>query len=189
MKNQQQPLISIAGLVSLMLITTSSAMARSTPVTVQNDASNPVPVTVQNTPNQTVSRQMVGLSTEKKRKRDGVIALNNACNTEFPGSRMCTTVEVMNSAGDFSAPQGAWVRPVLKPVSLYSDFSVSPRRPVQFEEGSGFFTSGTTASLNCAGFAFSGGGDLGMIYIGEGRFSKLDCATETAVACCAAIPD
>ncbi len=88
MKNQQQPLISIAGLVSLLLITTSTAMARSTPVTVQNDASNPVPVTVQNTPNQTVSRQMVGITTERKAMSEGIIALNNACNAEFQGSRM-----------------------------------------------------------------------------------------------------
>lgn len=76
MKNQQQPLISIAGLVSLLLITTSTAMARSTPVTVQN------------TPNQTVSRQMVGITTERKAMSEGIIALNNACNAEFQGSRM-----------------------------------------------------------------------------------------------------
>ncbi len=172
MKNQQQPLISIAGLVSLLLITTSTAMARSTPVTVQN------------TPNQTVSRQMVGITTERKAMSEGIIALNNACNAEFQGSRMCTSVEILDSVVDFETTT-AWVRPVLKPVSLFLN-AISPPRPVQFDAGSGFFNVNRQTSLNCEGYTRFGG--TGIAVVDNGRFTKASCESTLRVACCATVP-
>lgn len=153
--------------------------ARSVPVRVINDQANPVPVTVQN-PGGAGDRQLVGYTVETVRANVGIFALNNACEREFPGARMCTTEEILNSVSDDPSRSTAWIRPV----SIISESTTNPDRSIQFDTASGIFNFGSYDSLNCKGYK-SGSQFAGSIGLNQdGGFGMAPCSTSRSIACC-----
>ncbi len=103
-----------------------------------------------------------------------------ACQDEFPGSRMCTSVEVMETT---EVPVGltgdAWVRPSFQPLAISSS---SP----QALDASGAST--VAPNMMCRGWRSDDGS--GLAVSASGGFSAPACAAEPghAVACCAPVP-
>ncbi|UCE85214.1 MAG: hypothetical protein JSU66_12805 [Deltaproteobacteria bacterium] len=127
-------------------------------------------------------RQLVGFSATRVTGDAGVLGFTAACQSEFPDSRMCTSVEVMETV---TLPQGlageAWVRPVFQSTTT---------------SGGGVDASGIRGSvgieLTCRGWGLASVD--GLVVDDQGRFaSSVDlasggCETPRAVACCAASP-
>jgi hypothetical protein len=123
-----------------------------------------------------VAVRYVGATSAMFDGAQGVLTYNNACHGDFPGSRMCTSVEVMETTpyigGSFPS---AYVRPVI--VGQNSDgvpFDASglPEQP----------TLGP--SLSCRGYNDAIAA-RGLIVDSLGRFSSVVCSLERPVACCA----
>jgi hypothetical protein len=112
----------------------------------------------------------------------GVLGFTRACQAEFPGSRFCTSVEVMETAViPAGLPAGeAWVRPV---------FVDGPGSNVVDASGS----EDVAEQLSCAGWRESTPGPNGLVVDGAGRFRSTrrsptgmeGCHVPRAVACCA----
>ena len=65
--------------------------------------------------------QLVGFTSELRTGASGVLNFTLACQAEFPGSRMCTSVEVMETTNvPAGLPPRAWVRPVFE-VSTFTE--------------------------------------------------------------------
>lgn len=121
--------------------------------------------------------ELVGFTSTTHLGGTGVLGLTVACQAEFSDSRMCTSVEVMQTVNVPGGLTGnAWVRPVFVP-------TIDTRT----SDASGVESSGsTTPYLTCNGWT---GAFQGLTVNSDGGFSKVDCATTPlAVACCAAPP-
>jgi len=129
--------------------------------------------------------QLVGFTTATFTGGQGVLGFTTACQAEFPGSRMCTSVEVMETT---TLPSGlpageAWVRPVT-PVGL----------PGAVVDASG--SEANADALSCGGWSQSTSGTNGLVVDGSGRFRSTTrsptgmegCHVARAVACCAPTP-
>ena len=64
--------------------------------------------------------EFVGLSSTSHIGGAGILTLNSACQSTFPGSRMCTTEEILETVSPPSivGSVGGWVRPVFVPHQL-----------------------------------------------------------------------
>ena len=56
--------------------------------------------------------QLVGFTTAGFQGDEGVLGYTRACQQEFPESRMCTSVEVLETTDVPALSGDAWVRPV-----------------------------------------------------------------------------
>lgn len=120
--------------------------------------------------------ELVGFTSTTYLGNAGVLGLTVGCQAEFPDSRMCTSVEVMQTVNVPAGLSGdAWVRPVMI--------------------GSGTEASGhayNTAGLSCGGWSgtFAGTGlsvnATGGFFIDQSSQSCL--STFRKVACCASAP-
>jgi hypothetical protein len=125
-----------------------------------------------------VRYQLVGVTSTAFNGTQGVLTFNNACHTEFPGSRMCTSVEVMETAPytGSSAFVPAYVRPVI----------VGQNSAGHTLEASGVSPISESLSLSCRGYTLSGP-EVGLIVTSAGQFSQSDCSFERPVTCCAPV--
>jgi hypothetical protein len=170
-----QLFITLLVAISLLPIGAQSA-PRSTPVTVVNDASTPVPVTVLNAPSGTRTFEFVGFSSGTFNGGRGVITHTTACQQNFPGSRMCTSVEFLNTVNyPSSLPIGtrAWIRPVYQP---FTSTGTSQNNYSMDASGVG----PTQNSLSCFD-----GGNHGLTVAATGNFTTTGCSADHPVACCA----
>jgi len=132
--------------------------------------------------------QLAGFTVATFTGDQGVLGFTRACQGEFPGSRMCTTVEVMGTVSPPVLPVGsaAWVQPEL----------VASSGATSTVDASGI--TGAPSGLSCWGWKFARSTMYGLTVDHDGRFAG---ATETAadtvsprcdipksVACCAALP-
>jgi hypothetical protein len=121
--------------------------------------------------------QLVGFTSATFDGGQGVFTYTAACQAEFPGSRFCTSEEVLNTV---SVPLGlsgdAWVRPVFVPFGMNAGGMI-------VLDTSGRDHTGLSR-LSC--FGWSPGGGLGLIVSAVGGFSFGHCGTPRAVACCGA---
>ncbi len=124
--------------------------------------------------------QLVGFTTEEFLGDAGLFTLTLACQAEFPGSRMCTSIEILNT---FDVPSGlvgeAWVRPSHVPVSA-SGVSTGG---IHVGDASGVINQ-TTLSCNGWSKLFSG---TGLTVDSTGAFNgEIACLPENirSVACC-----
>jgi hypothetical protein len=149
-------------------------------VEVTNDAATAVPVEVVNlppVPGAQPRMQLVGFTIAALPANTGVLGFTVACQDEYPGSRMCNSVEVMETITvprGFTVAAGAWVRPVYQPGGF------------AFMDASGRGNSG--ASLACSGWSSTGTVDLGLSVTPSGRFQADSCGATQGVACCAPVP-
>ena len=151
-------------------------------VEVTNDAATAVPVEVVNLPPAPGAQprmQLVGFTIAALPANTGVLGFTVACQDEYPGSRMCNSVEVMETITvprGFTVAAGAWVRPVYMPGGF----------TVMDASGRGSNLSG--ASLVCDGWSSTGTVDLGLSVTPSGRFRANSCGATQGVACCAPVP-
>jgi hypothetical protein len=129
---------------------------------------------------QTVKQfQLVGFTEAETQGSEGLLALTQVCQAEFPASRMCTSVEVMNTVALPGALENtnAWVRPVIRAFEF----------PVWVD------ASGTTNSeggLSCDAWQEGSSFD-GLAVTERLRFGTRDCGNRHPVACCSllAVPE
>ena len=106
-------------------------------------------------------------------KSAAVLKQNRICAAEFDGSRVCTSLEILDTvnppvpAADFP---GAWVRPVLQKIANADNLDASGVVNV------GQFFQCTTAS------------NLGLMMQPDESFALADCGSVLPVACCALVP-
>lgn len=176
--------------VCLGLLPLWAQAARSTPVTVVNEATEPVPVNVVGgAGGGVVDGRFVGLSGASVTADVGYNGMNAACQATFGAqARMCNSVEIMKSPGmTVPAPEGVqfgvWVNPVL--VLTYFDEFISALRIMD--------ASGTIAilgdSLNCDGWSSAHDSRRGLILYRGGSheavlFGLGGCHHTNTVACC-----
>jgi hypothetical protein len=113
--------------------------------------------------------QLVGFTTAMFTGGEGVLGFTSACQQQFANSRMCTSLEVMDTPAVPSSLAGeAWVRPSFVAIN--------------------FDASGVTSST-CQGWSNDAVNDIGLAVDAAGRFTYIGyCATPRAVACCAPVP-
>jgi hypothetical protein len=127
--------------------------------------------------------QLVGFTPATFAGDAGVLGMSRGCAAEFPGSRLCSSVEVMETVGgpDLTGRPRAWVRPVL--------VLSTPNSAV---DASGF--DGQVNAFSCVGWTFATGGNSGLTVSAEGGFfaeasaARGACDVARPVSCCAAIP-
>jgi hypothetical protein len=136
-----------------------------TSVTVDNTASNPIPVTVQNqTTGGCPQYQFVGFTTSTHNGGQGIPTLTNACNQEFPGSRMCTYGEFYSTSPfpSVDATTLAWIWPW--------DNKTSRR---------------TVVDTDCSAWTSALSSQSGAVVRGDGAGTTELCSSTLPVACCA----
>ena len=123
----------------------------------------------------------VGVTSTTSTGGVGIGALNNACDATFPGSRMCTTVEIMETTPFPAGVQrGAWVRPLI--------IGLDSQR--QLLDASGFheFPTIVGEGLSCRGWQSSSAQHGGMEVVGStGLFTATSCSDSRPAACCAPV--
>lgn len=122
----------------------------------------------------TIENVLVGFTSATFTGNQGALALTAACQAQFPGTRMCTSEEVMNSR---TVPGGltgtAWVRPkVLAMAGTSSTQAVDASGVVQIPD-----------NMSCGAWAFTNNW-YGLTVSATGSFSVLVCSEPRAVACC-----
>ena len=132
--------------------------------------------------------QLVGFTVATFTGDQGVFGFTRACQGEFSGSRMCTSVEVMRTVSPPALPAGsaAWVRPEL----------VASSGATSTVDASGI--AGTVHGLSCWGWKSAHSDRYGLTVDDDGRFSgatetTMDtvsprCDVPKSVACCAPVP-
>jgi hypothetical protein len=132
--------------------------------------------------------QLVGFTVATFTGHQGVFGFTRACQGEFLGSRMYTSVEVMKTISPPVLPAGsaAWVQPEL----------VASSGATSTVDASG--VTGSLGGLSCYGWKLTRSDMYGLTVDDDGRFSG---ATETTadtvsprcdvpkrVACCSPVP-
>lgn len=117
---------------------------------------------------------LVGTTTATLAGDAGVRAMNDACLAEFPMSRMCASVEVMETVPhyDFSSAEWAWLRPTPQPSG-----SANPVVDISGRYGGG--------NLNCE--SWNEPTSDGLVVNPNGSFQTRACYVPRPVACCALI--
>ena len=125
--------------------------------------------------------EFVGFSGTTHDGAEGALTFNGACHATFPGSRMCTSEEILETTPPPSGISGdfAWVRSVLVSHQL-----LGWALDISGEIGG---LSGSDAGvLSCNGWLVNQGGFNGLTTQGStGRFAGQPCDTARPVACCA----
>ncbi len=125
--------------------------------------------------------QLVGFTAGDLPSDTGVLGFTQACQAEFPASRMCSSVEVMQTVDMPVLPEStkAWVRPTFRP---------GGNGPLLDASGT---ESQSSLTLSCRGWAYTGNGYAGLAVDGNGRFDSEGCINSFPVACCSllAVPE
>lgn len=122
--------------------------------------------------------QLAGFTSTLHLGDTGVLGLTLACQAEFPGSRMCTSEEVMETTSVPATLSGeAWVRPVYG--AAMDDY--------RFLETASGHLGYPGNSLACRGWTM--GNETGLFLDAAGRlFGSGQCSQPRAVSCCALLP-
>ncbi len=120
--------------------------------------------------------RLVGVTEAMFDSGNGVFPLTRACFNNFPGSRICTTQEIIDTVNPPVIPKGlAWVRP--SPIYLDSKALNAVDVP------SGATSRGSMGrTLSCEGYKELG--SIGLVVDQDGRFKSHRCHKKLSVACC-----
>jgi hypothetical protein len=119
--------------------------------------------------------QYVGNSTGTTKGGVGVAVLSDLCDTTFPGSRICTSEEVLLNIGPVAADSNTEVQWVL-PNFVSGSFKI-------FDVTG---TEGQPTTLSCT--SWRSNSSQGLTVSDDGKFEKKGCGTARQVACCKAAP-
>lgn len=125
-------------------------------------------------------RQIVGFSTTTVTGHAGLKAITEACSSDFPGSRICTSEEIVKSTNfpSITPYAEAWVLPVLSG-SGNPGSEVNTAPALDKYSGIGFNDG---RYLTCGGWA--GSNLQALVVTTEFRFMLVGCASARNVACC-----
>lgn len=169
------------GLAVCAVLSALDALAKGPPSR-EVEVTGSVEVTNLPAPSRPARFQLVGFTTTAQRGDAGVLAFTLACQAELPGSRMCSSVEVMETV-ELPTLVGvpAWVRPVLVPGA------VQTAGPGVQTDASG--VESRNQQLSCDGWSFIGGftPNFGLTVSAEGRFRAMQCDGLRPVSCCALV--
>lgn len=122
---------------------------------------------------QSARPQLVGFTSSTFEGAAGVLNFTEGCQADFPGSRMCTSTEIMETtAVPLLALESAWVRP-----DIITDTGT----------GLAIDASGVEAEaidLSCDGWTSQEFTSTGLSVRRRGSFSLLRCDAPLPVACC-----
>lgn len=129
--------------------------------------------------------QLVGLSADTIKGSQGIINLNNLCNSTYPGSHMCSTEEILHSLQTLPDDESGWVRPtVIGAVSNDSTVFIVDvtGRPYDADEA----TCDAWSINGSEGLVLSGPIKSDPLLANlQGVFRIRSCLTERPVSCCA----
>lgn len=118
--------------------------------------------------------ELAGFTSQERVGYFGVITRNMDCASDVdPLSRVCTSVEIMETANPITPPRTMWVRPVIVAT-----------------DGNGNQVDATGAaaeSLFCQRDSAGGLDPFGLAFFTDGSFSPERCTAEYATACCAPV--
>ena len=125
--------------------------------------------------------QLVGFTPTLLTGGAGVLGFTLECQKEFDGSRMCTSVEVMETTVVPSGLVGdAWVRPTFSPFGGGEPVTNSL-------DASGLARGSNT--LTCSGWSLSVSDRSGLAVESGGSFTvNVSCSDPRPIACCALVP-
>jgi hypothetical protein len=157
-------------------------------VTVTNEEADAVPVKIveDGTGNGGGMIQMVGFSSQTIKGDEGRLTMDRLCRQDFPGSRMCSTAEALQTTNriDFSPARG-WIQPTLKNVF----FDPNLKKYVAYDSVSGQDAEGDSlwsaqSSLDCQGWVGSSKAINVEISTEHLYFDDEACSASHPVACC-----
>ena len=123
--------------------------------------------------------QLVGFTTNTVPADSGYIGMTKACQLEFEASRMCTTLEVIETVAipGLPANESAWVRPISLGFEGLNLFEVSGA------------AIDTINQMTCDGWGpTSNTTPTGLAITDKGIVAKVSCTVPKPVACCALTP-
>ena len=133
----------------------------------------PLDVNVTNpTPNSCPSFELVGTTRTAFLGTEGPMSFSRACAADFPGSRWCTSAEVLSSVNPPGFRAVAWVRAVFVLVSESS-----------FMDVSGLLAP--APDFTCDTWSISRTDAVGLVVDGRGIFRTHRCSSVRTAACCA----
>ncbi len=124
--------------------------------------------------------ELVGNTVATFNGAGGLLNFNSDCAVDFPGSRMCTSEEVMGTIDPPTVSRSSWVRPTFVPTSDGVNSDISG------------IQASTPGNLSCKGWIVPGVLIHGLFVspvpgpTGSIRFGP--CDAFRAVACCAPVP-
>jgi len=120
-------------------------------------------------------RHLVGVTQDTFVLDQGLFPLARACHRDFPGSRPCTTAEIVGTVNPPTLPAGqAWVLPV-------QTFIGSIDSPVGIDVPTGAQTERYQANLTCNGFTSASDA---VVVDQDERFTRVGCELLIPAACC-----
>jgi len=170
------------GFLALALVPCLAQAQRTIPVEVVNGSTAPIPVVTQNSAvSSPLQRRLVGLTAQVISPDGGLITLNETCEAEFPGSRICTSKEITSSLS-VPSPNGLghwWILRTLTTLVVGSQI-------LEYDTVSGSRAPVPGGGLNCAGWKSSSSNLVGLATDAEGKIDTIGCQSDTVgVACCA----
>ncbi len=129
---------------------------------------------------ETSNIQLVGFTTATATGDAGILTFHKLCFAEFPGSRMCTSDEIVATIDPplTAGTEYAWVHSVLV-ASLASRSSVFDSLGIEYELG-------FNHRPNCAGWAYTG--PFGPVIATDSGSATVHACTEAnRIACCAPV--
>jgi len=185
--------ISLNGFLALILVPCLVQAQRTIPVEVVNTSAAPMPVVVQNGNSGGTGGRLIGFTTQPVADglgmTQGLSPVNETCEAEFPGTRICTTEEVLNSAPKPTINgMSYWVRGIPGHV-----LPTSGNSAIFFEKVTGISREGDlrfASPFNCVGYGSgSFNGASGMVVLYSFAFGTRSCGNpEVGVACCSPSP-
>ncbi len=123
--------------------------------------------------------QYVGVTVEVFDGAQGIFTYNRACHAAHPGSRMCTSEEMVNTVNPpvvGSAGELAWVKPAPQPYGNSFDALDASSIPMAMSE----YTCEAWSTTNAAGF---------VVKLEDGMFEVQSCQFPSRVTCCIPVPE
>ena len=135
-------------------------------------------------------RELVGFTTTLTTgSNNGSIGMNDLCNSEVPGTRMCTTSDIVRNGVSDNVPRPllrGWVHPAAV-VEVTAEGTTGPNRGKWLDTVSGARSSydAWRGMLSCYGWTATGSLIGGLAILPTGSLIEDPCSTPHPVACCA----
>lgn len=129
-------------------------------------------------------RVLIGVTTATTTgDADGIVGMHDLCETAFPGSRMCTSADIVRNGidGDIVLPlsNSAWVQPsMVDAIAVGATFQI-------FDQVSGVTVAGPSTPLGhltCLWWLSES--VTGMAIYQTGELGSSACSADNSVACC-----
>jgi hypothetical protein len=125
---------------------------------------------------------LVGFTAATFNGGQGVFSYTGACGAEFPGSRMCSSIEVLETVAVPATLTGlAWVRPSFVGISSGNGAIDASGVQDQFSD--------PESKLSCDGWRRPDPNIRGLVVNEFGVWGRRPCTEVLHVACCAPIPE